>query len=174
LAQTFGGWRASKPASCGPIFVSPCAGWHGIPDSRWSAILTVALGIGANTAMFSVVNGVLLEPLPYRDADRLMRLQEGRPGFTLNISYPNFLDWRARNNVFEDMAIYNPVSSTTLTGRGDAKCSLPHGPSRIFLIFCPRSDVRFAPVKTTSLYSPTGCGERASTPIRRCSANRSR
>src|SRR6185436_17599788 len=91
------------------------------PGFTLLAILTVALGIGANTAMFSVVNGVLLKPLPYRDADRLMRLQEGRPGFTLNISYPNYLDWRTRNNVFDEMVIYNPVSSTTLTGRGDAE-----------------------------------------------------
>jgi putative ABC transport system permease protein len=85
------------------------------------AVLTIALGIGANSAMFSVVNGVLLKPLPYRDANRVVVLQEGRPGFTLNISYANFMDWRARNQVFEDMALYNPVASATLSGKDGAE-----------------------------------------------------
>src|SRR5919107_3747765 len=59
------------------------------------AVLALALGAGANTAIFSVVNGVLLRPLPYKDPDRLVRLGEWSrqvPG--MSISYPNFKDWR--------------------------------------------------------------------------------
>jgi putative ABC transport system permease protein len=91
------------------------------PGFALIAILTAALGIGANSAMFSVMRGVLLQPLPYRASDRLVRLQEGHPGFTLNISYPNFVDWRARNQVFEEMTIYNTMVMSTLTGSGPAE-----------------------------------------------------
>jgi len=59
------------------------------------AILTIALGIGANTAIFSVVNGVLINPLPYPNADRIVVLYERLPNFEdASISYPNFLDWQ--------------------------------------------------------------------------------
>jgi len=75
------------------------------PGFTATAALTLALGIGANTAIFSMINAVLLTPLPYRDASRLVRLNEGRAGFELNVSYPNFRDWRARTRVFEDMAV---------------------------------------------------------------------
>ncbi|MGH9817682.1 MAG: ABC transporter permease, partial [Candidatus Acidiferrales bacterium] len=75
---------------------------HGIRSLRRApgltavAVLTLALGIGANTAIFSVVHGVLLNPLPYPDSDRLVRFTETLRGMALNISYPNFLDWRER------------------------------------------------------------------------------
>src|SRR4051794_31202782 len=71
--------------------------------------ITLALGIGANTAAFSVVDGVLLAPLPYRAPDRLVELWESLPTVhEIMISYPDFLDWKARNRVFEDIALFGP------------------------------------------------------------------
>ncbi len=92
------------------------------PGFTTMAALTLALGIGANTAIFSVISGVLLKPLPYHEPDRLARLNEGRPGFELNVSYPNFADWRVRSRTFEDMAVYNPYSRSILSdgGRSEA------------------------------------------------------
>ena len=70
-------------------------------------VLTLALGIGANTAIFSVVNSVLLGPLPYRDADRLAIVWESRVDEHQNTINPaNFMDWKEQNNVFEDMAAF--------------------------------------------------------------------
>ena len=69
------------------------------------AILTLALGIGANTAIFSFVYGVLLAPLPYHDASRLVVLNETTPRVGMvSASYPNFIDWRAQNHSFSQMA----------------------------------------------------------------------
>ena len=71
------------------------------------AVLTLALGIGANTAIFSVVNGVLLRPLPYADPGRLMTVYETSREFgQMSVAYPNFLDWRRENHAFTDIAAY--------------------------------------------------------------------
>jgi predicted permease len=71
------------------------------------AVAALALGIGANTAIFSVVNGVLLQPLPYRDPARLMRLSEKSPDFgTMSCAYPNFLDWKDQNRSFSAIASF--------------------------------------------------------------------
>jgi putative ABC transport system permease protein len=73
-----------------------------------AAILSLAVGIGATTAMFSVVNQVLIEPLPYREPGRLVRVYEKRPkqGRVRNaVSGPDFLDWKAQNTAFESMAL---------------------------------------------------------------------
>ena len=76
------------------------------PGFTLVAVLMLALGIGANTAIFSVVYGVLLRPLPYPEQDRLVTLSEGSeqvPG--MSISHPNFLDWRARQTCFAALGV---------------------------------------------------------------------
>ena len=83
------------------------------------ALLTLALGIGANTAIFSFVNGVLLKPLPYRDPHGIVMVWEKPPGGDRNgISTLNFLDWKNQNTVFEHMAAINFGGNVTLTGAG--------------------------------------------------------
>src|SRR4026207_1926646 len=69
------------------------------------AVITLALGIGANTAIFSIVNAVLLRPLPYQDADRIMVLNESANGQEFSVSLPNYEDWKRDNNVFKYLAI---------------------------------------------------------------------
>ncbi len=77
------------------------------PGFAAMAVLTLALGIGANTALFSVVSGVLLDPLPYPHSERLAALYEVAPGFDrAPMSYPNFLDWQHMSRTFASMAIY--------------------------------------------------------------------
>jgi putative ABC transport system permease protein len=70
------------------------------------AVLTLALGIGANTAIFSVVKAVLLRPLPFRDPNRLAMIYETVGKEENAVSYPNFLDWRKQSNAFESMAAF--------------------------------------------------------------------
>ncbi|HEV2708113.1 MAG TPA: ABC transporter permease [Pyrinomonadaceae bacterium] len=88
------------------------------PGFAATAVLTLALGIGANTAIFSVVNAVMLKPLPYEDADRLVMLTERHEKIpTRAVSYANFLDWRDRNQAFEAMSTVRRWY-LTLTGTG--------------------------------------------------------
>ncbi len=83
------------------------------------AVLTLALGIGANSAIFSFVDGVLLKPLPYADPDRIVLLWEKPPGGGNNVvSALNFLDWREQSGVFDHMAAV-AGGSVTLTGHGE-------------------------------------------------------
>ncbi len=85
------------------------------------AILTLALGIGANTALFSVVNGVLLNPLPYEQPDRLVAIYARSAEIEHStFSYPNFLDWRRENHSFSALAGFRALDFN-LTGMGDAE-----------------------------------------------------
>jgi predicted permease len=85
------------------------------------AILTLALGIGANTAIFSVINGVLLDPLPFPHAEQLVTIHESKPNFEFgSISYPNFRDWQKDNHTFSGMAI-SRAYDFSLTGSGEAE-----------------------------------------------------
>jgi predicted permease len=87
-----------------------------VPGFTLLAALTLALGIGANTAIFSLTRAVLLQPFPFDQPDRLARITETRRGAFLNVSYPNFLDWRERSRAFEGMAICLPLGSAVMTG----------------------------------------------------------
>ena len=93
------------------------------PGFTLTAVLALALGIGANTAIFSVVNAVLLRPLPYDQPDRLVQVwhtppQKSFPGMAIfTVSPANFLDWRAQNHSFEGMAAYG-FGRYTITGSG--------------------------------------------------------
>ena len=91
------------------------------PGITLVAILTLAFGIGANTAIFSVVNGVLLRPMPYRDADRIVLVSESTPQFPLlSVSWENYADWRDQSHSFEEFgAIRN--TAITLSGSGEAE-----------------------------------------------------
>jgi predicted permease len=108
-----------------PIFVQDlryaCRQLRQSPGFATAAVLTLALGIGANTAVFSVVNTVLLKPLPYAEPDRLATVQSMRtrgapiPG---SLSYPDFFDLRSRNHTFEHL-LTSRDTNLVLTGTGE-------------------------------------------------------
>jgi predicted permease len=121
-----GHWpRADDPPPAG--FASGLGGdiryaWRMIrraPGFTAIVVLTLALGIGANTALFSVVDGVLLSPLPYPHPEELVTIHASKPNFPLGaISAPNFFDWQSANQTFEAMAVTRQFTYT-LTGLGD-------------------------------------------------------
>ncbi|HKP13610.1 MAG TPA: ABC transporter permease [Blastocatellia bacterium] len=83
------------------------------------AILALTLGIGATTAIFSVVNSVLLKPLPFPESEQLVYLWETHPQIKeMSISYPNYQDWHAQNEVFDNLGVYRR-QSYNLTGSGE-------------------------------------------------------
>src|SRR5262245_350752 len=83
------------------------------------AVLTLALGVGTTTAIFSVVNGVLLRPLPYPEPASLMRVHEIVPQYgRFSVAPASFLDWRQQNGVFERIAAYNTTSGTFTDANG--------------------------------------------------------
>src|SRR2546427_3441996 len=103
---------------------------------NWSVtaiiVVVLALGIGANTAIFSVVNAALLRPLPYADPDRLVRLSEDSPQVPqMSISYPNFLDWRQQDKVFERIAAMQ-FRCLNLTGKNEPERLAGRGVSAEF------------------------------------------
>ncbi|HEY9419894.1 MAG TPA: ABC transporter permease [Thermoanaerobaculia bacterium] len=108
------------------------------------AVLTLALGIGANTAIFSVVNGLLLRPLPFAEPDELVQLQRGYPnGTSPSVAIPKFLYWRERADVFESVAAYDTLGSGfNITGNGAPERITGSRVSREFLtVFGVRPEI---------------------------------
>src|SRR5262245_58010436 len=92
------------------------------PSFTVVAALTLAVGIGANTVIFSVIDGVLLRPLPYKDPDRLVMLWTDDPKRDIHeegTSYPTFEDWKRQSNSFDDIAICSRRNPVTLTNNGE-------------------------------------------------------
>jgi putative ABC transport system permease protein len=97
------------------------------PGFALAGVVILGLGIGVNSAIFTVVNAVVLRPLPFADADRIVRVWQTPPQSTFAgqeifaLSPANFIDWEAQNQVFEQMAIYQPTRRTlTVDGEADA------------------------------------------------------
>lgn len=109
------------------------------PGFTLGAGTVLALAIGATTAVFSVVNGVLLQPLPYPDAERLMSIETFRTDSgraSQEVSGPDFLDWRAQNDVFETMAVsYGDDSDAIIVGDGAVFANSRHVSADFFAVF---------------------------------------
>src|SRR5947209_10627106 len=92
------------------------------PSFTLVAVITLALGIGANTAMFSAVNTVLLKSLPYRHSERLVMIWETHPALgNVQVAYPDYRDWSAQVQSFEGVAAYTfqGLLKENLTGEGE-------------------------------------------------------
>ena len=146
-------------------------------------VLTLALGIGANTAIFSFANGILLRPLPYPQSDRLAVIDEtARRGEEFSpVSYPNFLDWREQNTVFDDVAVHFGTSRFALSGMGEPVEIRGHVSHTVYSTSCvshlnsaARSLSRkIVPNRMQSSSSVTNCGRRISVAIPTFSVNKS-
>lgn len=100
------------------------------------AIVTLALGIGANSAIFSIVNTVLLRPLPYPDADRLVRVHElNRRGRPMNVPWANFVDWREQARAFDALGAFNTTVTTVLGGDRPARARVSGVSREFFQVF---------------------------------------
>src|SRR5882762_9019971 len=95
--------------------------WRRKPGFTLLAVMMMALGIGANTALFSVVNGVLLKPLVYRDPDRIVMLgtipKKNATGLGGPVSAPNFHDWHDQSTAFEAMAYMGMQQVSVMVGK---------------------------------------------------------
>jgi predicted permease len=101
-------------------------------------ILTLAVGIGVNTAVFSLVRSILLEPLPYPDADRLVMVWTDIPAQGMHearSAYANIRDWKAQNRVFEDLATFDPTSLTLTGGAWPEQISTAKASANLFSVF---------------------------------------
>lgn len=129
------------------------------------ALVTLALGIGANTLVFSIVNAVLLKRLPYAEPNQIVSLGEMRRGRILRgMAMDNFLDWRERGRVFDHMATYGG-GWLTLTGRGDpVRLTTQHVSAALFPLLRVSWVVRFFPRKSNlqQMESPEAYAARAS------------
>jgi predicted permease len=125
------------------------------PGFALTAVLVVALGVGANTAAFSVADFVLVRPLPYPDSDRLVKLWEQVPGYQVELSPANYRDWRAASTAFESMGAYFPIE-VNLVGEGDPErlaaasvtsdlLSMLGVPPALGRVFAPADDREGAP-----------------------------
>ena len=95
------------------------------PGFTFVAVLTLALGIGANTAIFSIIHAVLLRPLPYPEPHRIMALHEANGAQEFSIAFPDYMDWRRDNTVFENLAVSRADSRnlSDVTGRDPERIS---------------------------------------------------
>jgi predicted permease len=99
-------------------------------------IVTLALGIGASTAIFSVVNSVVLRPLPYRDADRIVAIQELSPaGKRIQVTAANFFDWRQQSTVFEHLAALRTTSANLTLGDQADRIDISQTSANYFSVF---------------------------------------
>lgn len=104
------------------------------PGFTLIAVLSLALGIGANTAMFSLVNAVLLKPLQFTEPDRLVVLWETNPAMEVgqdDVAVANFVDWKKQNKVFDDMAALS-FRSFNITGDGEPEKVMAYGATANF------------------------------------------
>ena len=98
------------------------------PAFALAAILTVALGVGANTALFSIIYAVLIRPLPFRDPGKLVRIWETHPALPqLQVTAPDFRDWRSQSRSFEAMAAHTLSATNTATLLGQGQPEIVHG-----------------------------------------------
>jgi len=153
------------------------------PGFTMIALIAFALGIGANTAIFSVVNAVLLRPLPYPNADRLVLVNEmikGQPEIGA-VSVMNFLDWRQQARSFEAVGAYYSTSALLQGENEPQRLRATPVSANVFPMlgvqplagrfFTADEEIRGKP---SSPFSAPGSGERASTPILASSGGRSR
>jgi putative ABC transport system permease protein len=99
-------------------------------------IVTLAVGIGASTAIFSVVNSVMLRRLPYRTADRIVAIQElSENGQRIQVTAPNFLDWRAQNTVFEQLAAIKSANANLTVSDQTERIDLAQTSANFFEVF---------------------------------------
>jgi predicted permease len=98
------------------------------PAFALAAILTLALGVGANTALFGVIYAVLIQPLPFRDPGKLVRIWETHPALPqLQVTAPDFRDWRTQNRSFDAMAAHTLSAMNTATLLGQGQPEIVHG-----------------------------------------------
>src|SRR5215210_4544352 len=106
------------------------------PSFMAIVVITLALGIGASTAIFSVVNSVLLRRLPYKTAERIIAIQELDPnGKLVQVTSANFLDWRAQNTVFEQLAAIKTVTSNLALSDHAERIDLAQTSANFFDVF---------------------------------------
>jgi putative ABC transport system permease protein len=111
------------------------------PGFTLIAVFTLALGIGANTAIFSVVNAVLLRPLPYRDAERIVAIQElNEEGKRVQVTAANFLDWRAQQTTFAQLAAIFARPANLALGEQAERINLAVVSANFFEVFGARAE----------------------------------